>query len=107
MLALAIVSLALELIINIALGVIAFFDNDTAYYIVSFIAFALLSMAIIALVSGIKGIRDPVTRRKSIVITVISAIALVYGFNVGLVGLIFAMTDLNPLDFSPFSFSLD
>ena len=92
MLALSIIALVGAFIINIVLGVNAGFDNYSANYVPAAIAIALASLAVVGLVSGIKGIRDPLIRKKAIAQTIISGIAIMYCLAVALIGFVSAAT---------------
>ena len=85
MLALAILMLVGEFILNILIGVNAALNNNGATWVVAFLAIACLAFSIVALVKGIRGIRDPLIRGKSIATTIISGAAVTYGFALMLI----------------------
>ena len=90
MLALAILMLVAEFVLNIFIGVNLAFDNNGANWVVGFLAAAALAVAIVALVGGIKGIRDPLTRGKSIATTIVGGMAVTYGLGLVLVAFLVA-----------------
>ena len=90
MLALAILMLVAEFILNIFIGVNVAFDNNGANWVVAFLAVGCLALAVVALVKGIKGIRDPLSRGKSIATTIIAGSAVTYGFGLVIVALLVA-----------------
>ena len=85
MLALAILMLVGEFILNILIGVNAALNNNGATWVVAFLAIVCLVFSIVALVKGIRGIRDPLIRGKSIVTTIVSGAAVTYGFALMLI----------------------
>ena len=86
MLALSIVLLVIDFILNIAIGVNAGLKGGNNFYIATLVL-ALLAMgaSVIPLVLGIKGIKDPFTRGKSIATTAIAGGAIIYGFAVAFI----------------------
>ena len=76
----------MEFILNIFIGVNMALNNASANWVVAFLAICCLAASIVALVGGIKGIRDPLRRGKSIATTIISGMAVMYGFAVVLIG---------------------
>ena len=92
MLALSIIALAGAFIINIVLGVNAGLNNQSANYIPAVIAIILCGLAVVGLVTGIKGIRDPLIRKRAIGQTIVSGIAIMYAAAVALIGFVSAST---------------
>ena len=82
MLALSIIMLIVEFILNIVIGVNAATGNIANNWVVLVLAMCCMAASIFALVKGIKGIRDPLIRGRSIATTIIASSAVVYGFAI-------------------------
>lgn len=85
MLALAIIALIAEFVLNICIGFGAVFGGSSANWIIAALAACCFIGSIFALVGGIKGIRNPLTRGKSIATTIIAGLGVTYGFGVAFV----------------------
>ena len=90
MLAVAILALVVEFVLNIFIGVNVAFDNNAANWAVTFLAIGCLALAVVALVKGIKGIRDPLTRGRSIATTIVAGSAVTYGLALVLIAYLVA-----------------
>ena len=108
MLALSIIALVIVFIFNIAVGVTMAFSNSGATYAVAVLALACISMAVVGLIGGIKGIRNPLSRGKSIATTIIAGVAISYGLAVSGVAFYAAATGtlLGMNYFENFSFAV-
>ena len=90
MLALVIIALVTEFILNISIGVNAVVGSKDGNWVIVILAMLCLAAGVVGLVNGIKGIRDPLRRGVSIATTIIAGSAIVYGFAVIIIGVLMA-----------------
>lgn len=76
MFVLSIIVLALEFIFNVAFGFVLYFNDPFGYLDLILFMIPLLPMAVVALIGGIRKIRDASTRKKAIATTVLAGVSL-------------------------------
>ena len=89
MLVLSIIAAILTIAMNIMIGVNVAFGNGNANVVVGFVAIACFVILLITLIGGIKGIRNPAIRGRSIATTIISGTFIIYALIVGIMGFAF------------------